>query len=93
MPFAARWTSTPPSLYSYGAPDYVTEVTQRSGDVAKLQPADMAKLDEILRTNAITHVFIGAKGGSLKGEMFWGQPQFKPVYDKDGVLIFEIQMP
>ena len=92
-PFAGRWTSTPPALYDYGQPEYVRSVSERSASVANLKLGDVQQLDEIIRTNGITHIFIGAKGGPLKGEMFWGNPRFKPVYDHEGVLIFEVQQP
>ncbi len=90
-PFAGRWTTTPPVLYDYGQPEYVRDVSARTAAVANLKLTDARALDDIISANHITHVFIGTKPGPLKGEMFWGNPRFKPVYDRDGVLIFEVQ--
>ena len=92
-PLAGRWTSTPPSLYSYGSQDYIARTAQRSADVTALQITNIAELDRLIQENQITHIFVGSQGGPLKGEMFWGRPEFKPVYDHDGVLIFEVRRP
>jgi hypothetical protein len=92
-PLAGRWTSTPPALYAYGSKDYVAAINQRSAAIANLQPGDTQRLDDLIRANHITHVFIGASGGPLKPEMFWGRPEFKVVYDRDGVLIFAVGQP
>ncbi len=92
-PLAGRWTSTPPAIYGYGSASYVTNVSRLSAAVAGLQPTAGPELDDLIRANHITHIFIGTKGGPLKGEMFWGRPQFKPVYDHDGVIIFEVVQP
>jgi hypothetical protein len=91
MPLTGRWTSTPPSLYDYGSPEYVNEIASRSAQVATLRPSQEAELDAIVRANDITHVFIGAKGGPLKPDMFWGRPQYEAVYDQDGVVIFAVR--
>ncbi|MDQ5852316.1 MAG: hypothetical protein M3380_09645 [Chloroflexota bacterium] len=91
LPLAGRWTSTPPVLYTYGSPEYVAEVTQRSAAVASIQPGQPAQLDRLIRANRITHIFIGARGGPLKADMFRGRLEFKPVYDQGGVMIFEVQ--
>jgi hypothetical protein len=92
-PLAGRWTSTPPAIYGYGTKEYIAEVTRRSATVASLQPDAVEQVDALIQTNQITHVFIGAAGGPLKGEMFWGRPGYVPIYDRDGVLIFDVRPP
>lgn len=91
MPFAGRWTSTPPALYNYGTVELNREVAARSGVVAGAQPDGTQSLDQLIKAQHITHIFLGSKGGPLRGEMFWGRPQYRPVYDQSGVLIFEVQ--
>ncbi len=90
LPLDGRWTSTPPALYDYGSPEYVTRVAHRSNVVASLQPSDEATLDALIRENNIDYVFIGAKGGPIKPDMLWGRPQYEAVYDQDGVVIFAV---
>ena len=91
LPLTGRWTSTPPSIYDYGSPAYVAEVAERSAQVASLQASEERKVDEIVRRNGITHIFIGAKGGPLKPDMFWGRPEYEAVYDQEGVTIFAVR--
>ncbi len=90
-PLIGRWTSTPPSIYDYGSPAYVADVAERSAQVAALQASEEQKVDEIVRRNDITHIFIGAKGGPLKPDMFWGRPGYEAVYDQNGVTIFAVR--
>lgn len=90
MPLSGRWTSTPPVLFDYGLPDYVADVIARDDVIADLRPEQTAELDALVRDNAIDYIFIGSKGGPLKGDMFWGRPEFENVYDQDGVLIFRV---
>ena len=89
-PLTGRWTSTPLALYDYGPPAYVAEVEARSAAVAQLRPEQQAELDALVRDYRIDYVFIGAKGGPLKPDMFWGRPEFEAVYDHDGVQIFKV---
>lgn len=89
-PLAGRWTSTPPVLYTYGLPEYVSEVEARGAAVAALRLEDQQALDALIEANQITHIFIGGTSGPLKGEMFWGRPEYEAVYDHDGVLIFRV---
>lgn len=90
MPLTGRWTSTPPALFDYGPPEYIAEVVARSTAVTALRPEQVSELDALVHDNAIDYIFIGAKGGPLMGDMFWGRPEYENVYDQDGVLIFKV---
>lgn len=89
-PLTGRWTSTPPVLYTYGDPVDVARITAISKAVNAIRPNQDALLDSMIKENHISYIFIGSKGGSLKGEMFWGRPGYTAVYDHDGVLIFAV---
>jgi hypothetical protein len=80
-------------LYDYGTPEYIAEVEARNAVVANLRLEQQAELDALVRDYRIDYVFIGAKGGSLKPDMFWGRPEFEAVYDHDGVQIFKVRKP
>jgi hypothetical protein len=90
MPLTGRWTSTPPAIFDYGSPEYVAEVVARNTAVTTLRPEQIAELDALVQDNDIDYIFIGAKGGPLKGDMLWGRPEYENVYDQDGVLIFKV---
>jgi hypothetical protein len=90
MPLTGRWTSTPPVIFDYGAPEDVATVIARTADIARLRPEQISELDALVHEHQIDYVFIGAKGGPLKGDMFWGRSEYENVYDQDGVLIFKV---
>ena len=48
-------------------------------------------LREQLRAAGITHLYLGARPGKLKREELLGAPYLRLIYDREGVLIFELK--
>ncbi len=92
LPLGRRWVSTPPALYIYGKPEYRTAVERFNEQVSALRPSDIAQLKQLIRQHQITHVFVGSNPGPIKADMLFGDPDFRPLYDQDGVAIFEVQL-
>lgn len=91
LPLAQRWVTTPPAMYIYGKPSYKQAVEALNQRIRALQPTDQAALEQLVRDERITHVFLGSQGGPIKPELLFGNPMFVPVYDADGVAIFAVQ--
>ena len=44
----------------------------------------------LLRSAGVTHVFIGARGGSLKPEMFMDSPHYSLLFTNGAAWVFEV---
>lgn len=91
LPLAGRWTSTPPVLYIYGAPEYVRETRQRSADIAGFR-GDQSQLYALIEQERVTYVYLGARPGPLSRATFAGDRAFETVYDRDGVTILAVHL-
>ncbi len=91
LPLAQRWVTTPPAMYIYGDPAYKQAVEALNQRIRALQPTDQAALEQLVREQQITHVFLGKQGGPINPELLFGNPLFIPVYDADGVAIFAVR--
>ncbi len=90
LPLAQRFTTTPTALYEYGSPadkQHIDEVNRR---VAALN-GDRGALHDLVRSEAIDYVFIGANGGPMSAQLVRDDPFFVPVYEQDGVLIMAVR--
>ncbi len=90
LPLAGRWVSTPPVLFTYGDPEYVRHVNAVSDIVASYTPGQEQAIFDMITSERITHIYLGAKGGTLNPEIFVGQPGFRTVYQQDGVTIIAV---
>jgi hypothetical protein len=90
LPLAARWTTAPPVLYTYGAPDYVRHVNAVSDMVAGYRPGGEQAILDLIASERITYIYLGAKGGALKPELFAGRPGFRTIYQQGGVTIIAV---
>lgn len=96
MPLAGRWTSMPPVLYTYGAPDYVARVRSRSRQLAEFDPDEPGQRDalyELIRREAITHIYLGPEAAPISLQVFPDTRSFEPVYAHDGVTILAVREP
>jgi hypothetical protein len=91
LPLARRWVTTPPAMYVYGKPEYKQSVEELNQRVRALQPTDQTQLEQLVRDERITHVYIGARGGPIKPDLMFGNPLFTPIYDSNGVIIFSVR--
>jgi hypothetical protein len=87
-----RQNTIPPMVYFTEVslePDYAVEVFEFNRTIhdSVLAHIETARL---LSYNNVTHVYIGAKGGSLQPEFFLHSPCYDLAYHKDGVWIFEV---
>jgi hypothetical protein len=90
LPLAGRWTSVPPVLYVYGAPDYVRAVGELSKAVANLPRDQKRQIYDLIERERITHIYLGPHSGPLAPETFAGDPTFEKVYERDGVTILAV---
>ncbi|MCW5879459.1 MAG: hypothetical protein KIS91_00715 [Anaerolineae bacterium] len=85
---ADRQVTLPPVSYTYAnSPALVDRVTRTARTVAEAKQAE--DILPIMDEEGAGYVYIGAKGGALKPEMFRGRSDFRQVYATDGVWIFE----
>jgi hypothetical protein len=90
LPLAGRWTTAPPVLYAYGDPGYVRHVNAVSDIVAGYTPGQEQAILDLIAGEGITHIYLGAKGGPLKPELFAGRPGFRTIYQRGGVTIIAV---
>jgi hypothetical protein len=91
LPLAGRWVSAPPVLYTYGQPDYVRAVGELNKQVIGFQQGQEQAIFALIARERITHIYLGARPGSLTSEIFMGNPAFEQVYAHDGVAIFAVR--
>lgn len=91
LPLAGRWTTAPPVLYVYGAPDYVARVNAVADAVIGYAPSGEAAVLDLIAAEGITHIYLVAGKGALSAELFAGRPGFTQVYSQDGVTIFAVE--
>lgn len=85
---ADRAVTLPPVSYTY-APSaaLIDEVTQVARTVSEAKAVE--DVLPLMDQTGAGYVYIGAKGGALKPEMFKGRPDFRQVYASDGVWVFQ----
>ncbi len=85
---ADRQVTLPPVSYTYASSAALMDrVTRTARAVAEAKQAE--DILPIMDEEGANYVYIGAKGGALKPEMFRERADFRQVYATDGVWIFE----
>ncbi|MGH2523515.1 MAG: hypothetical protein ACRDH2_13505, partial [Anaerolineales bacterium] len=74
--------------YTYQA-DWGPEINAFNERASTLIRSDDPAALALLRSAGVTHVFIGARGGNLKPEMFANSPQYRLVYTNGAAWVFE----
>jgi hypothetical protein len=87
---AGRWTSAPPVLYVYGAPEYAGAVSGLNKALLGLPKGQKRPLLELIERERIGYVYLGPRPGPLTPEVFAGDPAFEKVYERDGVTILAV---
>ncbi len=86
---ADRQTTLPPVSYAYASSTALLErVTKTQRVVSEATAADA--LGPAITAEGATHIYIGAKGGALKPEMFLNKPGFRLLYTNGAAWVFEI---
>ena len=80
----------PALSYAHGGPEYVGAVGEHARLVHEVRDAEEPRLRALLAEEAVTHVYIGAKGGTLTPQMFVRSSLYRPVYCSGQVWIFEV---
>lgn len=83
-------TTLPPVHYIYADPATREQINELADTVASLDNLDDPTLRARLRALGVTHVYLGARGGSLKLERLRAQPALQERYQHGGVHIFEL---
>jgi len=93
MPLTGRWTSTPPVLFTYGSPDYVQEVRERTTFIREFdrsQPGQEEQLYELIDREQISHIYLTEHSGPLKPELFADIDRFEKVYEQADVIVYRV---
>ncbi|MFN8471232.1 MAG: DUF6541 family protein [Anaerolineae bacterium] len=86
---ANRPTTLPPISYAYSSSaPLIDKVTQTEKAVSEAASAET--LAPLIQSEGATHIYIGAKGGALKPEMFLNKPGFRLLYSNGAAWVFEV---
>ena len=86
-----RDTVLPPAIYIYGSAEYVKGINDLAEEILATESFDEERVQQLLRDNGVTHVYIGVRGGSIAPQMLIGSSYFRPVYSNGAVWIFRVQ--
>lgn len=88
-PLIGRRTTLPPVDYLYQA-DWARTINAFNEKLVTVTDANTPQALALLREQGVTHIFIGAKGGSLKPEMFLDSPHYRLLYSNGAAWVFEL---
>lgn len=88
-PLTGRRTTLPPVDYLYQA-DWAQTINAFNEKLVTVTDATTPEALALLREMNVTHIFIGAKGGSLKPEMFLDSPHYRLLYTNGAAWVFEL---
>lgn len=88
-PLTGRRTTAPPVDY-YFDKAWTPQVNALNERIAALTDASAPETLALLREAGVTHVFIGARGGGLKPEMFAASPHYRLLYTNGAAWVFEV---
>ncbi len=86
-----RDTILPPAIYIYGSAEYVKGINNLAEAIIAVESFDEESTRQLLDDSGVTHVYIGARGGSIMPQMLVGSPYYRPVYSNGAVWIFQLQ--
>jgi hypothetical protein len=85
-----RRTLLPDLSYSYGDADYVQRIGEMARLVSEVESADDPDFVRLLEREQVTHIYVGAKGGPLKPQMFLSSERYRTVYITGAVWVFAV---
>ena len=86
-----RDTVLPPVVYINGSAEYVKGINNLAKEIIAIESFDEESTRQLLDDNGVTHVYIGARGGSITPKMLMDSPYYQPVYSNGAVWIFQVQ--
>jgi hypothetical protein len=90
QPLTGRRTLLPTLPYVFGQTDYVQHTTELARVVAEVKDIDSPEFLELLHQEGVTHVYVGARGGSLQPQMFRASRHYRTIYESGAVWVFEV---
>jgi hypothetical protein len=90
LPLAGRWTSAPPVMYTYGAPEYVREIGDMNNTIIGYQKGQEQQIYNLIDRERITYIYLTNRAGPLVPAAFTGNPAFEVVYERSGVTILAV---
>jgi hypothetical protein len=91
-PLTNRRSTIPPVDYAYDA--RLSESTNAFNErLAAVTEADAPATLDLWREAGVTHIFIGARGGVLKPEMFVDSPNYRLLFTNGAAWVFEVVAP
>lgn len=84
-------TILPPAIYIYGSSEYVKGINDFAEAIIAVESFDEESTRQLLDDNGVTHVYIGARGGSITPRTLMGSSYYRPVYSNGAVWIFQVQ--
>jgi hypothetical protein len=93
LPITGRQTTLPPNDYAYGAPAYQATIAAFNAQLVQATDAATPAFRSLLHAAGVTHIFIGARGGPLKPEMFVSSPYYHLLYTNGADWIFAVTSP
>jgi hypothetical protein len=90
LPITGRAVTLPPNDYSYGSLESVRAVHAFNAEAARMAAADPAVRLRWLRAAGVTHVFIGARGGTWQPHLFAADPRYRLAFTNGAAWVFEV---
>lgn len=91
LPLAGRWTTAPPVLFTYGAPEYVRHVNAVNDVIIGYAPGGEQAIFDLIVAEHISHIYLVEGSGPLERAIFVGRPGFRVVYEQDEVTIIAVE--
>ncbi len=88
-PLTGRRTTMPTLDYAFDRA-WLAEVNAFNERIARVTDFSSPQTVAQLRAAGVTHLFIGAKGGNLKPEMFVDAPHYELLYTNGAAWVFEL---
>jgi hypothetical protein len=88
MPLTGRATTLPPLSYTFGPPKWRQAVEAFNRQAAAITDANAPATLDLLAARGVTHVYLGARGGQLRPEMFAGSPHYPLLYTNGAAWVF-----
>jgi hypothetical protein len=85
-----RRTLMPPAVYNYGQRDYALEVRRVAEQLSQGDALSDADISRLIDDGAVTHAFVGAKGGAFTAERLARHPRLRQVYQHGRAHVFEV---
>lgn len=89
-PWLGFRTTTPPLDYIYDS-ELAEQVVEFNQQLSKLSDANSPEALALFRDAGVTHIFVGARGGQLKPEMFVGSPHYRLLYSNGAAWVFAFE--